>query len=231
MFEESYVSFVRVRVGRFLFLLISIVLMFVLRPFLEGVIGITVLMDIFFSAILISGVYAISRKRGVFLGAVGIAAPALVLQWSLHALKVPLLLLLAEILSALFFTYAVIIIIEYLYRAKNITADVVIGGICVYFLLGLIWAFVFSILEYVQPGSFHVPMGSGSDSHFAYYGMSHFAYYSFVTLTTLGFGDITPVSDPARSLSLLEAIVGQLYLAVLVARLVGIHISQLTYRE
>jgi len=61
--------------------------------------------------------------------------------------------------------------------------------------------------------------------------MSHFAYYSFVTLTTLGFGDITPVSDPARSLSLLEAIVGQLYLAVLVARLVGIHISQLTYRE
>jgi voltage-gated potassium channel len=56
--------------------------------------------------------------------------------------------------------------------------------------------------------------------------LSHFSYYSFVTLTTLGYGDITPLTPVARSLSLLEAITGQLYIAILIARLVGIHIAQ-----
>jgi hypothetical protein len=55
---------------------------------------------------------------------------------------------------------------------------------------------------------------------------SHFIYYSFVTMSTLGYGDITPISNSARSLSLLEAVVGQLYIAVLIARLVGMHIAQ-----
>jgi hypothetical protein len=54
----------------------------------------------------------------------------------------------------------------------------------------------------------------------------NFVYYSFVTQTTLGYGDITPITAPARSLSLLEAVIGQLYVAVLIARLVGIHIAQ-----
>jgi hypothetical protein len=55
---------------------------------------------------------------------------------------------------------------------------------------------------------------------------SHFIYYSFVTMSTLGYGDITPISNPARSLSLLEAVVGQLYIAILIAKLVGMHIAQ-----
>jgi voltage-gated potassium channel Kch len=64
-----------------------------------------------------------------------------------------------------------------------------------------------------------MPQGQGID-------LSHFSYYSYVTLTTLGYGDITPISTQARSLALLEAIMGPLYLAILVARLVGIHIAQ-----
>lgn len=57
-------------------------------------------------------------------------------------------------------------------------------------------------------------------------GLSGFSYYSFVTITTLGYGDVTPVSTQARSLALLEAVLGQLYIAILIARLVGSHLAQ-----
>jgi voltage-gated potassium channel len=83
----------------------------------------------------------------------------------------------------------------------------------------LLWNSVYLLLIALDPESFHFSRALDA-------GGKDFTYYSFVTLTTLGYGDITPVTDPARSLSLLEAVMGQLYLAVLVARLVGIHIAQ-----
>ena len=75
------------------------------------------------------------------------------------------------------------------------------------------------LLESIQPGSFQISEDEGSV-------VSNLSYFSFVTLTTLGYGDVTPSSLPARSLSLLEAVMGLLYVAILIARLVGIHISQ-----
>ncbi len=82
------------------------------------------------------------------------------------------------------------------------------------------WAFVFSVLESIHPGSFAV----GEVQIEA--GRSLFIYYSFVTITTLGYGDITPITATANSFSFLEAVTGQIYLVVLVARLVGMHIAQ-----
>ncbi len=81
------------------------------------------------------------------------------------------------------------------------------------------WAFVFSVLECIHPGSFSI--GEGQIG----VGLLLFIYYSFVTITTLGYGDITPLTAPANSISLLEAVIGQIYLVVLVARLVGMHIA------
>ena len=81
------------------------------------------------------------------------------------------------------------------------------------------WAYVYAILEIVQHGTFHGLQGGSFDTQ-------SFIYFSFVTLTTLGYGDITPLTSQARSLSLLEAVFGQIYLAVVIARLVGIQITQ-----
>jgi hypothetical protein len=96
------------------------------------------------------------------------------------------------------------------------------GAICVYFLVGIVWALLYSTLEFFQPGSFQMPQGTVNQAT----SQATFTYYSYVTLTTLGYGEITPISGPARSFALLEAMMGQLYLAVLIARLVGIHIAQ-----
>jgi hypothetical protein len=82
------------------------------------------------------------------------------------------------------------------------------------------WSFVYSVLESIHPGSFAT--GEGQIEA----GRRLYIYYSFVTITTLGYGDITPITDLANSFSFLEAVTGQLYIAILIARLVGIHIAQ-----
>jgi hypothetical protein len=86
--------------------------------------------------------------------------------------------------------------------------------------MALAWSFIFGAVESLHPGSFSIPEIQGISTS------RHFLYYSFVTITTLGYGDITPVTSLARSLSTLEAVIGQLYLVVQVAWLVGVHVSQ-----
>ncbi len=224
MREGFHFPFTQVRVGRFLFLLISILLMFVVRPFLEGQIGIGILLEIFFSLILLSGVYAVSQKTHQVVIGLALASPALVMRWLTHLVKSPVFSLVGNGFMILFFLYVVIVFLSYLFKEDEVTADVIMAAVCGYVFIGLMWAFVFSVLEALQPGSFRLGEGQSED-------IRNFTYYSFVTQTTLGYGDITPLTAPARSLSLLEAIVGQLYLAVLIARLVGIHISQSSIRK
>jgi len=213
------IPFTQVRLGRFLFLLISILLLFAVRPFLEGHIRIGLLLEIFFSFILFSGIYAVSQKKYYFIIALFIAIPPFVLLWSRHLLESPSLILVKDSFMILFFGYTVVIIFSHIFREREVTADLIMGAVCVYFFLGLMWSSVFSVLESIQPGSFQFGHGHAGD-------VLSFTYYSFVTQTTLGYGDITPITAPARSFSLLEAVIGQLYLAVLIARLVGVHIAQ-----
>jgi voltage-gated potassium channel Kch len=86
--------------------------------------------------------------------------------------------------------------------------------------MALAWSFIFGVVESLNPGSFSIPDIEGISTS------RSFLYYSFVTITTLGYGDITPVTSLARSLCVLEAVIGQLYLVVQVAWLVGVHVSQ-----
>jgi hypothetical protein len=107
--------------------------------------------------------------------------------------------------------------------------DLIYATICVYLLIGVAWAYVYSVLENIFPGSFNFPLNLLQANPSLNEGRKHLTllfYYSFVTLTTLGYGDITPVTPPAQSLSTLEAIMGQFYIAILVARLVGIYASK-----
>jgi hypothetical protein len=83
----------------------------------------------------------------------------------------------------------------------------------------MIWAYAYYFLESFHPGSFSIVENSTDD-------LVDFNYYSFVTLTTVGYGDILAITRAARALSIFEAITGQLYLAIMISRLVGMHASQ-----
>jgi len=217
--REFYIPLTRIKVDRFLFLLISLLILFVLSPFLEGFIGMRLLMNAFVTFILISGVYAVSEKKSVFIVASAFALPAFAGGWSVHFMESPCFQVMGKVSGALFFAYMAITLMSYLFRSKDITSDTIIGAICAYFLIGLMWAYIFATLEIFQPGTFHISQGGSL-------GTQSFMYYSFVTLTTLGYGDIITLTSQARSLSLLEAVFGQIYLAVVIARLVGIQITQ-----
>ena len=119
-------------------------------------------------------------------------------------------------------------------QSEQVSADTIYGGISVYLLLALTWSTLYTAAEYVAPGSIMVGGVALSD---AYPNTSRLwdgpetIYFSFVTMTTLGYGDMVPVSPVARMCAVLQAVLGQLYLAVLVARLVGLHIVHAERRD
>ncbi len=205
-------------VNRFSFLLVSIVLFMILRPFVEDLVKLSFLMEIFVTAILLSGIYAVSEDRVTLIFALLTGLPALFTNWSFQLLKTPSLLLIHHICAGLFFAVATIIIIRHLVNQKVITVDLIWGAVCGYFLLGFMWGDIFSLLETLQPGSFN--LGEGVPD------IDSLIYFSFVTLATLGYGDIVPLTKQAQSLAIIETIMGQMYLAVNIAALVAIRISQ-----
>jgi Ion channel len=200
-------------------MLCSIILTFALRPFLEGYFRITFITDIFFSIVLMSGIYAAANRKSTLAFSLLIGIPALVLGWTAYLSDAPVLKRLSTILFALFFSFALVVILSHVLRQKKVTPDVIMGAASVYFLMGVSWAFIFLFLETSHAGSFSFAAGRLKE-------LDDFLYFSLVTLTTTGYGDITPVSSAARSLAVLEAVIGQLYMAVTIARLVGIQISQ-----
>ncbi len=123
---------------------------------------------------------------------------------------------------------SVFFVIGLVAKQRDVTADTVFGGICGYLLIGLVWSSIFSIIEHLTPGAFVIDGVAVSGLSEPTPGRRTFpqlTYFSFVTLTTLGYGDVAPITPQARTLSWLEAGAGQIYLAVLVARLVGLHIA------
>ncbi|MFC1819137.1 potassium channel family protein [Thermodesulfobacteriota bacterium] len=205
---------------RFLLLLVSLMALMVLEPLLYDRTRIKFLIDIFFTVILFTSIYAVSEKRGTTLVAILLALPKLGTTWANNFVPHPLLYFLDSLFGIIFIGYIIILILRHIFRQEDVSSETIYGAIVVYILLGLMWVFLYNITEILYPGSFSVAAVLDAESKKVLY------FFSFVTLTTLGYGDITPVSAPARSLAMVEAIVGQMYLAVLIARLVGIHISQ-----
>jgi hypothetical protein len=123
-----------------------------------------------------------------------------------------------DVVLAILMTYAVH---RAVIRASRPATDRILGAICVYLLLGFAWAAVYSSIETAAPGSFRVPEGLEMASS-----SSSFIYYSFVTLSTLGYGDVTPATRLAGTAAWLEAITGQLYIAITIASLLAAAISE-----
>jgi hypothetical protein len=216
--KEVYIPLLKIRIGRFFFLFISIVLMFACRPFMGSVIRLGILTDILFTVILVSGLWAISQKKSILTLGFLLAILAILLGGAAYLTNSTLFQQLGRLSVALFILISLVTILSHVLRAKEVTADLVMGAASAYFLFGFLWTFVYYFLEMAVPNSFALQQGQENN-------LGQLIYYSFVTLTTLGYGDITPLTNQARSLAILEAIIGQLYLAVLVARLVGMHIA------
>jgi len=208
--------------NRFLYFLISLILLIVIAPFLRvNVIGQTLLLIIVI-AVLISGINSVSNSRKFFLISCILGAPWVIVSFvttisgKLHPEFYEALF------GSIFFIYTTVLIFSHVLKDKRVTADTLYGAICVYILLGITWSFFYVLESTIFPGAYSFVPQHYVDNILDW---PDFVYYSFVTLTTLGYGDITPITQPSRTLAFIEAIVGQVYLAIIVARLVAMYIS------
>ncbi len=205
---------------RFLFLLISLLSLILIAPLLGEYVNLNTLSDIIITAIFLSAIYAISQKERYLFISCLFLLPVLVAIWLSYFVNTPFLRLVGNCCGILFFAFTIIIILSAIFRENEVTLDVIYGAIAVYLLMALMWAFIYEVIDTLNPNAFSVTEEALEGTR------HHFIYYSFVSITTVGYGDITPLSLSARSFSILEMVVGQIYLVVLIARLVGIHISQ-----
>jgi hypothetical protein len=149
------------------------------------------------------------------------AIPMFTAIWSSHLYNSLELFVLGEFFGILFIGFIISLLIKFIFNQKEITREVIFTAVVVYLLMALMWSLVYLILDYYYPASFSFPEGAPRNVY-------QYLYFSFVTITTLGYGDVAPVTQKASSLVVLEAVVGQMYLVVAVAWLVGMRVSQKT---
>ena len=195
--------------------------------------------------LMLAGLAAVSSHKRTFWFGVLLAVPAFIMGIVAPIVDIRELSAVSTFLFLVFFVHLAVAMLRHVLKLHHVDAETIYGAVSVYLLMALIWAQAFYILALVEPESFHYPdrdelavvqerrvAEPGWDepelSEFNWHTVQEHAqgtmvYYSLVTLTTLGYGDIYPVKDAARILAMLEATLGQLYLVILVARLVGLY--------
>ena len=187
----------------------------------------SVLTSSLFIVLLLVALPAVGSTRRRLIAASIVAGMLIVLQmlYLFVGLSVPGLVF--QLIYAIFLAFVVVSTFQYLFRTRRVSIDTINAALCVYLLLGILFAFTYSIVDTLEPGSFKSAAFEEGAAFMKFTQASFYPlYFSLVTLTTLGYGDVVPVSRAASMLAVLEAMTGQIYLAVLVARLVGLQVAQ-----
>lgn len=209
------------KIPRNTLLLLVLLALFLVSPTVSGSSEVFII-ELMFDGVLIAGVYSAGEGRGRWgfwlltlitlayrwgelffgdTGATGVGALALTVVW---------------------LVVAIWIVVAQLFRERHVTLDAIMGAVVTYLLSAIAFGIVFEIMELEQPGSFSGLSDEAMSSRARL--VSSMMYFSLVCITTMGFGDIVPVSPVARPVAALEGMYGQLYLAVMIARLVGLHL-------
>jgi hypothetical protein len=198
-------------------LLIALALFFIWVPFVEEIEGGGLIVSGLFSFVLLAGVVAVANRKRVLLIAIVLAIPAIAGRWINHFrpdLVPPAVFLVAGLILIAF---VVGNLLRFVLRAPSVNTEVLCGRISAYLMLRLMWTMAYWLVDQLTlGGAFCFNTNAGPRSINGFNGF----YFSFITLSTVGFGDITPVSRMARWLAAMEAMTGLLYVAVLIARLV-----------
>lgn len=210
---------------RFTIFLTALMLFFILAPFFEN----EFLVDLFTTGIIVFAVLGVSEHRKLLMVCAVLGATSVVLLWSESFFPDMAFMVVVFLLVEIVY-YLLIIgsILTFVFRAHPVNREKLAAAVCAYLLFGFLWANVYAGLEALKPGSFSGQvLVASTDSSIPSFRrqVSQFGYFSLVTLSTLGYGDIAPLTKPARNFAAMEAIFGQLYLALLIARLVSQHVS------
>lgn len=213
--------------SHFLILLLSLLGLLALHPLLPADVHARSVLhvDVAFLLVLLGSIWTLSRRKTVLAASLVLVSPAIVATLLVHFSSNRSLVLLGLVCSLAFILLTMGAVLWRVLRVPDVDTHTILGALCAYLLLGIAWALVYSILEYVQPGAFAkagTPLtGVGATGLLA----PEILNYSILVLSTVGPQDLQPLSRPALAWTGLEAMSGQLYLAVLIGRLVGQHAS------
>lgn len=170
------------------------------------------------SAGIFLAVYAVKVRRTLLIFALLLAIPAAAQRFLLFRADAGLFSLLGTLLSFAFDVFIVVLVFRRVFTEPQVRSETMFGAICIYLLIGYGFASIYAALDNLQPGAFYFdPVTNLQTVHHRF----DFIYYSFATMTSMGAAGITPVTNQARSFTIMETTLGVLYLAVLIARLIA----------
>ena len=197
-------------------LLIAIAVLLISSPFVMELSYARVIEGLLLTAVLLSGLFAVSANRWMMVGAL-LAGLALSSQWlSFH---VPGLKPVALVVTAVFVGLVVMRLVFHVLTAEKVSHETLCACIAGFLLIGILWTALYTLVASLNPEAFAFARPEETMNGFEAF------YFSFVTLSTIGYGDITPVTRVARMLCVMEAVTGMFYVTVLIARLVSIFSS------
>lgn len=182
------------------------------------------------ATIMMAMVFVIVFDRRIFrLLSLAAGLGALFALWNLRLVSEPsqrVLEIVTHLGATLFFALSVSMVLRHLFDRRAVRFDDILGTMCGYLLAALAWANLYAAIELMSPGAFLLTGADQPDLTHWHERESLFMYFSLTTLTTIGYGDVTPVVAPARSAAMFEGVFGQFYLAIVVAQLVGSKLAE-----
>jgi hypothetical protein len=195
-------------------LFVGLVVLLTVFPFLPDGMATSITMRVMYTTILLAGIFAVSQRHLMVVIAIVLVLPAIASRWIPGDVGRigPVALQVSNIAAQLFIGG---VVFAHVMRPRTLVTDKIFAAVTVYLLVGTAFSDIYALLELVEPGSLRLGSEPGSIDR------DELIYFSFTTLTTLGYGDITPVTHRARVLTSLEAPFGVMYIAVVIAGLVG----------
>ncbi len=220
-FKKPYSSCVRVMSGYFTQLLISLILLFIFRPYDRGGVYMAI-WQFFLVVVFLSAIFNCDHSKRIKIVSACFAVPALIFQWINLAFHSETLTLLFLFLSIIFIFITTASIIKQVVINARVRLETLKGVVCAYFMVAFGFSFAYFFISLLLPQSFHFSNLNPellSHSHL----LSEMMYFSFVTLLCIGYGDVIAIRDVGQTLAILEGIIGQFYIAILVSRLVAVY--------
>lgn len=211
--------------GDFKQLLLMLLLLFLFRPYGGGHLYVAI-WHVFFTGVLFAAIFNCHHTPKVKIAALALGIPTMIVSWWSLFDQTEWSFIAAWVAALLFLVFSIFSLLKRVLLEK-IDPDVLRGTICVYFMIGFAFGIVYILIEFFQPGSFKTAVETPNVSF--PHGIFHpeVVYFSFITILAVGFGDITPAIPLAQGIVVIEGIIGQFYLAIIVARIV----TSYSYRE